>query len=204
MNFWDQNGTKILGALTAVLGTLASLIAAGAFKELLSPASIGWLNIFVSLSTAAVGGATMARGFNNSAQEKVAAAMETAIKAAPPQAGFARSLMLAMLLAIAVPVTAVLTLPGCATVQQLSFDQQLQLSIDSAAQVTKSVSNAYDAKLITQKQAQQYLALVKNARDLFAVAIEIKDADVKTAEGQLQLANDILLQLQRYLTEVQS
>ncbi len=199
---WSENGTKILGALTAVLGTLASLIAAGAFKELLSQTAIGWLNIVVSLATAGVGGATMARGFNNTTKERVASAMQDAIKATP-HSGFARSMMLAFLLAITVPV-AFVALPGCATFQQLGFDQQLQLSIDTASTVTRSVSNAYDAKLITQKQAQQYLALVKNARDLFAIAIELKDSDVKSAEGQLQLANDILLQLQRYLTEVQS
>lgn len=110
-SFWNENGTKILGALTAVLGTLASLIAAGAFKELLTPTAIGWLNIFVSLSTAGVGGATMARGFNNSAQVKIAAAMETAIKAQPPaQGGFAR---VALLIVLAV-VTA-LMLSACQT-----------------------------------------------------------------------------------------
>jgi hypothetical protein len=85
MGFWDNNGTKILGALTAVLGTLASLIAAGAFEKLLTETQIGWMNIFVSLATAAVGGATMARGFNNSAQAKIASAMETAIRSQPPK-----------------------------------------------------------------------------------------------------------------------
>lgn len=192
-NFWKDNGTKVLGALTAMLGTLASLIAAGAFRELLSPAAIGWLNIFVSLATAGAGGATVVRGFTNT---KVA-------EAAQSQSGFARPLMLAFLLAIAVPA-AIVTVPGCATFQQLSFDQQLQFSIDSAAQVTRSVGNALDAGLINKKQAAQYLDLVKNARELFATAIELKDADIETAEGQLHLANDILLHLQRYLNEVQS
>lgn len=111
-SFWNENGTKILGALTAVLGTLASLIAAGAFKELLTPTAIGWLNIFVSLSTAGVGGATMARGFNNSAQVKIASAMETAIKAQPGQGGFARPLVLALLLAVTIPL---LMLSACQT-----------------------------------------------------------------------------------------
>lgn len=84
MNFWDRNGTKILGAVTTVLGALASLIASGAFKELLDPTAIGWLNIFVSLATAAVGGTTIARGFNISAQAKVASAIEVALKSTPP------------------------------------------------------------------------------------------------------------------------
>ena len=180
---WGAHGTKILGTLATVVATallIDGLIPDAHMKY--------WL-----FANALLGGGVVKRGFTNT----------VSTNGAGKQSGFARPLMLAFLLAIAAPVT-IATLPGCATFQRMSFDQQLQFSIDSAAAVTRSVSNAYDAKLITQKQAQQYLALVKDARDLFAIAIELKDADVKTAEGQLQLANDILLQLQRYLTEVES
>lgn len=181
---WEAHGTKILGTLATIVATallIDGLIPDAHMKY--------WL-----FANALLGGGVVKRGFTNTS---------SAINSSNQQSGFARPLMLAMLLAVAMPV-AVVTLPGCATFQKMGFDQQLQFSIDSAAAVTRSVSNAYDAKLITQKQAQQYLALVKNARDLFAIAIELKDADVKSAEGQLQLANDILRQLQRYLTEVQS
>lgn len=85
MTFFENHGTKILGAITSFLGTLASLIATGAFDKLLAETSIGWLNIVVALATAAVGGFTVARGFNNSTQIKVATAIETAIKAQPPK-----------------------------------------------------------------------------------------------------------------------
>lgn len=84
MNF-AEHGTKILGAITSFLGTLASLVATGAFDKLLSETSIGWMNITVALATATVGGMTVARGFNTSAQIKIANAMETAIKAQPPK-----------------------------------------------------------------------------------------------------------------------
>ena len=84
MTFFEEHGTKLYGGATAFLGTLATLINTGAFNELVSKATIGWLGIFTSLATAVIGGMTIARGFNNSTQERVAAAMETAINATPP------------------------------------------------------------------------------------------------------------------------
>jgi hypothetical protein len=183
--FWREHGTKVLGSLAAFVATallIPDLIPAVHMKY--------WL-----FANALLGGATVKRGFTNTAKTT----------GTTSQAGFVRPLMLAVMLAVAVPVT--LFLPGCADLQQLrelSFDQKLQLSIDSAVTLTRSVGSAYDAQLITQKQASAYLDLVKDARDLFAIAVELKDSDARTAEGQLQLANDILLQLQRYLTEVQS
>jgi hypothetical protein len=83
--FFDEHGTKIYGGVTAFLGALATLISTGAFTQLMTPVAIGWLNIFVSLATATVGGMTIARGFNNSTQAKVASALETAIKAQSPK-----------------------------------------------------------------------------------------------------------------------
>lgn len=86
MKFLEDHGTKILGGITSLLGALASLIAMDAFDKLLSETAIGWLNIIVALATATVGGLTLGRGFNNSAQVKIATAMETAIKSQPPGA----------------------------------------------------------------------------------------------------------------------
>jgi hypothetical protein len=79
-----RHGTKVYGAATSFLGTMATLIAAGAFKGLLSPVAVGWLGIIVSLATAVLGGMTMARGFNNTTAEQVSKAMQTAINATPP------------------------------------------------------------------------------------------------------------------------
>lgn len=85
MTFFQEHGTKLYGAATAFLGTLATLIQTGAFNELVSKATIGWLGIFVALATAVVGGMTMARGFNNTSQEKVAAVIDTALRTPPPE-----------------------------------------------------------------------------------------------------------------------
>lgn len=106
----NQHGTKIYGGLTAFFGALQGLITTGAFNNLMSPAGVGWMGIISALATAVLGGMTMARGFNNSAQEKVATAMETAINAAPmKQGGFARPGFLAMLATLAIVL-----LSGCA------------------------------------------------------------------------------------------
>lgn len=115
MTFWQlvsNNWTKILGTLSTMLTTLMTLIASGAFEGLLEPSVIKWLGIAGML----IGSATVGVGFNNSAKARVAEAMETAIKAEIPptrQSGFARPLMLALLLAVSVP--AALSLQACAT-----------------------------------------------------------------------------------------
>lgn len=83
MSFFSEHGTKLYGAATAFLGTLATLIQTGAFNELATKATIGWMGIFTALATAVVGGMTMTRGFTNSTKEKVAAALQDAINATP-------------------------------------------------------------------------------------------------------------------------
>lgn len=85
MSFFADNLTKILGGITTLFGTLSTLVTTGAFEGLLSPAGIRWLSILIALATALIGGATAARGFNNSAQVKVATVIDNALKAQPPQ-----------------------------------------------------------------------------------------------------------------------
>lgn len=81
----QEHGTKIYGGLTSFFGTVGGLVTTGAFDKLMSEPAVGWLGIVCTVSTAVLGGMTMARGFNNSTAEKVAAAMQTAIKAEPPK-----------------------------------------------------------------------------------------------------------------------
>lgn len=115
--FWSENGTKILGGMTAGLGTLQTFITTGAFDQLLSKIAIGWMGIILGTLTAVLGGATMARGFNNSAQAKVATAMETAIKATPGHGGFALpKLLLALFLGLST-VVATSSITGCTHTQ---------------------------------------------------------------------------------------
>jgi hypothetical protein len=118
MSVFSEHGTKIYGAATAFLGTLATLVQTGAFVELLSKVAIGWLGIFCALATAVIGGMTMARGFNNTTAsktaEKVADVVQTALMSTPPkQVGFTVAAMLGIWLSIAVVSIGVMTLAGC-------------------------------------------------------------------------------------------
>jgi hypothetical protein len=83
--FFADHGVKLLGGLTAALGTIQGFIAAGAFSELLTRPQVGWLNIGVSVAIAFLGGLTVVKGVANTTAERVAAAMQTAIKTQPPQ-----------------------------------------------------------------------------------------------------------------------
>ena len=80
MSFITDNLVKILGSVTTSLSTL---LAANAFEGLLSPPGIRIVNIINVL----VGAALVAVGFNNTTKERVASAMETAIRAIPPSTG---------------------------------------------------------------------------------------------------------------------
>ena len=81
MNWLNDNWTKILGTLTAMLSTVIALAANGSFDGLLSPEAIKWLSIIGIV----LGSATTGIGFRNTTRERVAAAMETAIKSNPPE-----------------------------------------------------------------------------------------------------------------------
>lgn len=112
--FWNENGTKILGALTAGVGAIQGYLASGAFEKLLSAVTIGWMGIILGTLTAVLGGATMARGFSNSAQVKVAEKFSEALNTPPPpkQGGFARVGMLVSTFIVAAAAT---LLAGCVT-----------------------------------------------------------------------------------------
>lgn len=115
--------------------------------------------------------------------------------------GFVRPLMLAVLLAFALPALVMQT--GCATTQgqSLSFEQRLKITIDTHTAVTRTVTAALNAQLISSKDAEAYNKLAVGAREVIDGAVVLKDSDVSSAEGQLQLANDILVELQQYLTK---
>lgn len=108
--FINEHGTKLYGGLTAFFGTLQALITTGSFDKLMSAAGIGWLGIVTALTTAVLGSMTMARGFNNTAQVKVATVIDNALNAEPPkQAGFARLSMLAFVAALAMSLLSACT-----------------------------------------------------------------------------------------------
>lgn len=118
------------------------------------------------------------------------------------QGGFARPLMLALLLAVAAPVVLV-TQSACTTPagQSISFEQRLKLTVDTHTAVTRTVTAALNSQLISSQDAEAYHKVAVAAREVIETAVTLKDSDISTAEGQLQLANDLLIELQQYLTK---
>lgn len=93
-------------------------------------------------------------------------------------------------------VPLLLILSACAT-----FDQRLNTAYQVHTATTRSVTSALNASLISSDDALAFREIAVNSRLVLDSARAVKDTDVESAEGKLQLANDILLQLQRYLIE---
>ena len=80
MTFWDwvgDNRTKLLGSITTLLSTLTGMIASGMFEGLMEPTAIRWVGIIATLVGVVVGGGTVAVGFSNTTQERIAQADAT-------------------------------------------------------------------------------------------------------------------------------
>lgn len=79
---WDAvrgNLVKLSGALLTVQGTVVTLMATGAFNEVMSKAGL----IKMGIANTLFGAFLTGLGFNNSAKVRIAEAMQTAIKASP-------------------------------------------------------------------------------------------------------------------------
>jgi hypothetical protein len=197
MNWLANNMTKVLGAVVTVLGVLQTMITGGAFEGLMDPRSIRWLAIVTTLFGAAITGV----GFNNSSREKVAAAMETALRATPPQQGFARPLLLTILIALSLPMVA--ALHGCGLVETmqpqgpLTLDQRISVAYDQYTAAVTSIGNNVREHRTTGADGQKAL----KAADDMRIALDMARGapDVQTAEGQLALAANALREVQKYL-----
>lgn len=92
----------------------------------------------------------------------------------------------------------VLALCGCA-----NFDARLNTAAQIHAATTRSVSQSLDAHMISSKDAEAYQAIAVNSSHILDSARELKDTDPTTAEGKLNLASQILGELNKYLTTLQ-
>jgi hypothetical protein len=117
------------------------------------------------------------------------------------QGGFIRPMMLAVLLAVSVPLA--LGVTGCASfgIQPArSFDQNLAYAYSSHTAVLEAASNALEAGSLTVEDAEAVLALADQSRVLLDSArLAAGAGDVTTAEGRLALATNVLQQLVAYL-----
>lgn len=117
------------------------------------------------------------------------------------QAGFARPLMLAALLAISVP--AAVMLPACTTLglaPASTISQRVAQGYGVHTAVLVATRQSLEAGDIDAGDAQRVLTVADQARTaLDAARLASTAGDPVTAEGRLQLAVSLLSELQNYL-----
>jgi hypothetical protein len=184
MTFWQwlqQNWVKTLSSIGSLNSALIAATASGMFTGLLPDTSIKWLALGGFFMNAWLVGV----GFNNTTKERVASALETAIKAQPPaQGGFVRPLVLALLLAIAVP--AVLAMQGCAT----NPDGSRELTPEGQAILETSTRIAVRHYVADSPRAAER---VQNLREVVAKLQELTSAE--TTLGALKAV--VVLEVER-------
>jgi len=100
-------------------------------------------------------------------------------------------------------VVALLLLAACAQIglaPASTFEQRLAYAVSQNAAVRQAAANSLEAGEIQLEDAQRILKLTDQVREgLDAARFAAGAGDVSTAEGRLQLATAILVELQNYL-----
>ena len=94
---------------------------------------------------------------------------------------------------------------GCVSMETpKTFNERLAYGYASVAASRNTAAGLLERKRITAQQGKEVQALADNARTLLDGArATMGKGDVKTAEGQLQLALDLLIALETKLKESQ-
>lgn len=105
--------------------------------------------------------------------------------------------------AVTVAYFALLLLAGCASVglaPATTFDERLAYAVSQNAAVRQAAANSLDAGEIKVEDAQYVLKTTDETRTLLDAAKAASGAgDIKTAEGRLSVAVNVLTTLQSYL-----
>lgn len=101
----------------------------------------------------------------------------------------------------AITTLILLLLTACAALTPpKSLDQRIAFAYGVHTAVQSAAASSLDAHEITSKEAEQVLALADKSRQILDGAkLAAGVGDLKSAEGQLQLATTVLLQLQAHL-----
>lgn len=101
-----------------------------------------------------------------------------------------------------VPLLALLLI-GCASLglaPASTFDERLAYAVSQNAAVRTAAANSLNAGDISVDDAKRVLKITDEVRTaLDAARLATNVGDVQTAEGRLQLATALLVELQRYL-----
>lgn len=102
-----------------------------------------------------------------------------------------------------IPALLALLIVGCASLglaPASTFEERLAYAVTQNAAVRTAAANSLDAGDIGVDDAKRVLAVTDQVRTaLDAARLATNAGDVETAEGRLQLATALLLELQRYL-----
>lgn len=102
-----------------------------------------------------------------------------------------------------IPALLALLIAGCASLglaPASTFEERLAYAVSQNVAVRTAAANSLNAGDITVDDAKRVLAITDQVRTaLDAARLATNAGDVETAEGRLQLATALLLELQRYL-----
>lgn len=117
------------------------------------------------------------------------------------QSGAASRSNVANLVLAGLALVMMLGMTGCAAfTKPQSFDDRLAYAYGVHTAVQTAAANSVNAKELSSAQGEQVLKLADDSRRILdAASVAIDAGDIRTAEGQLALATNILTQLQTYL-----
>lgn len=102
-----------------------------------------------------------------------------------------------------IPALLALLIVGCASLglaPASTFEERLAYAVSQNAAVRTAAANSLNAGDIGVDDAKRVLAITDQVRTaLDAARLATNAGDIETAEGRLQLATALLLELQRYL-----
>jgi hypothetical protein len=93
-------------------------------------------------------------------------------------------------------------LHGCVTQQtQYAFNDGLDDAVQLHTGLTNTITAALNAKLISVEDAKRFRDLARTSREVLNAADLLAETDLSSAQGQLELAQAILIELEQYLLE---
>lgn len=108
-------------------------------------------------------------------------------------------------LMVAFPILALIILTACSAlnlVSPKSLDEKLVYAYGVNTSLREAAASALDEQVITSSDAEYVLSVTDKSRKLLDAAQSYKMAgDPKTAEGQVAIATQVLLQLKAYLAQ---
>lgn len=200
MNWLTNNWVKVLSTVGAMNSALIAAVAGGMFNKVMSETDITWLGIIGFFMNAFLIGV----GFNNTTQQKIAAAMQDAINAQPPkQSGRSLVGMLLLTLFLCLPIIAVM--PGCSTLGipvATTFNQRALSAYSTVEGVANATNTLLTAGKLSRADAVNVLEQLKNCKTALDVATSIHDGAPQLGEDKLQTTLAVLQALQAYVGSV--